>query len=152
MSVFRNFPDFRYFARNVLISGSFTVYKRIGKYAFPGYFLSISGSFDCSDNDANKICPRSLCAMRCFIRLYLHTQTAVRVHLTNHGYLDRGKNMNTPNWSPCLAKYDAGSGISGLWLVVMALHWANISLSVFRLNITYSVWDFFLFFLFFPSD
>ena len=32
-----------------LISGNFTVYKRIGKYGFPGNFPSISGNFDSSD-------------------------------------------------------------------------------------------------------
>ena len=56
-------------------------------------------------------------ALTIFLCVYLHAQTAVHTPLTNHGYFDRGKHPNTPNWSPCWDKdYGTGSGISGLYL------------------------------------
>ena len=45
----RNFLISGNFTRNFLILGNFTLYKRIGKYAVPGNFPSISGNFDRSD-------------------------------------------------------------------------------------------------------
>ena len=53
-----------------------------------------------TETNANKMRPRSSRAVGRFTRVYLHAQTAVHMHLTNHGYFDRGKNPNTPNLSP----------------------------------------------------
>ena len=39
----------------------------------------------------NKMHPRSSYPVRRFTHVYLHAQTAVRMHLTNHNYFDRGK-------------------------------------------------------------
>ena len=50
--------------------------------------------------NANKICPQTLCTMRCFMQVYLCTQITVHRHLTNHGYFYCGTNPNTPNFSP----------------------------------------------------
>ena len=60
--------------------------------------------------------PLSPRSMWHFTRVYYHTQTTVHMHLTNHGYFDRGKNTNTPILAPCRNKDGAGSGISGLYL------------------------------------
>ena len=51
-------------------------------------------------NKSNKMRPQSSRAMRRFMRVYLQAQTAVHTHLTNHGYFDLGKKLNTPNLSP----------------------------------------------------
>ena len=43
-------------------------------------------------------CIHDLCTPCSISCVYLHAQTAVLMHLMNHGYLDRRKNLNTPNW------------------------------------------------------
>ena len=46
--------------------------------------------------------------------VYLHAQTAAHTHLLNHGYFDRGKNPNTPNWTPMPVKWRS---FWGLWFI-----------------------------------
>ena len=69
-----------------------------------------------TQTNANKMHQQSSRALRHFMRLYLHAQTEVHVHLMNHGYFDHGENPNTPIGAPCWDKDGAGSGISGLYL------------------------------------
>ena len=54
--------------------------------------------FTTTHGNKRKMCSRSLHAVRRFMHVYLHTQTAVHtcMHLTSHGF-DCGKNLNTPN-------------------------------------------------------
>ena len=47
-------------------------------------------------------CVLSTRALRLFTHIYLHAQTAVYTHLTNHGYFDCGNIPKTPNLSPML--------------------------------------------------
>ena len=49
--------------------------------------------------NANKMCLRSSHPMRHFRRVYLHTQTAVHTHLTNHGCFNHGK-LKYPQLEP----------------------------------------------------
>ena len=76
-----------------------------------GVFGFLSTTY--AETNANKMCLRSSRGVWRFMRVYLHALTAVHTHLTNHGYFDGGKNLNTPNLSPrCRDKNGAGSGIS----------------------------------------
>ena len=68
-----------------------------------------------------KMHPRSLSTVRRFTHVYHQAQTVVHTHPTNHGYFDRGKNLNTPNWSPCWGRDGAGSGIFDTISVVCIL-------------------------------
>ena len=60
--------------------------------------------------------PRSSCAVRHFRCVYLHAQTAVHTHLTNHNYFELFLTQIPPIGTPCRDKNGAGSGISGLYL------------------------------------
>ena len=67
----------------------------------------------------SKMHPRSPHMVRRVTHVYLYAQTA----LTNHGYFDRGRNPNTPKWSPnqCWDKDGAASVISGLYLCIILI-------------------------------
>ena len=49
-----------------------------------------------AETNLNKMRPQSLRNLRRFTRVYIHTQAAVHMRLTNHGYFDRGKSPNVP--------------------------------------------------------
>ena len=64
------------------------------------------------------------------------------MHLTNYSYFDYGKNLNTPNLSPCRNQNGTGSGILGVaGLVVWYLTseaqgpWINTWLGYSRLDL-----------------
>ena len=50
------------------------------------------------------MCPRSLCALRHFTRVYLRAQTAVHMHLRNHVIFFAAKTRITPIGAPCQDK------------------------------------------------
>ena len=58
--------------------------------------------------NTNKMYPRSLCAVQHFTRFYLHAETAVHIHKTNHGCFDCGKTRTPPIGAPCQDKDGAG--------------------------------------------
>ena len=66
--------------------------------------------------NANKMRPRSARAVQRFTHIYLHTQTAVHTHLTNHDYFDRGKTQVLPIRSPYRYKDGTGCGMPCLYL------------------------------------
>ena len=49
-----------------------------------------------------------------------HDTCRQHTHLTNHGYFDYGKTRKPPNSAPCRDQDGAGSGISGVYLWVIA--------------------------------
>ena len=67
-----------------------------------------------TETNTNKMRPQPLCAMQHFTRVYLQAQTAVHLHLANHGYFDLKKTPTPPpNGAPCGDNDGAGSEICG---------------------------------------
>ena len=53
-----------------------------------------------AETNANKMHPQSLWVVIRFTCVYLHAQTAVHTHLTNHGYFDSGKKPEYLQFEP----------------------------------------------------
>ena len=49
-----------------------------------------------AETNTNKMHPWSSRALQCFTRVYLHAQTTVHTHLTNHGYLKSQEKLKYP--------------------------------------------------------
>ena len=61
----------------------------------------IGGIWDFADHTrGNKFKQKASTIFLCFTRVYRHAQTAVHMHLMNHGYFDCRKNPNTSNLIP----------------------------------------------------
>ena len=77
-----------------------------------------------SGNKGKQMRPWSSLTLQHFMRVYFHAQTAMHMHLANHGYLNSWENANTPNWNPTPVyrwhrSWDLRSNYFGLYYTIV---------------------------------
>ena len=83
--------------------------------------------------------PRSSRTVRWFTRVYLHAQTLVHMHLTNHSNFDQGKNPNNPNLSPP-CQNNAGFRLTCRLPHCRYAAWSSLAVSELQLSAATPLW------------